>query len=224
MKKIFSASALLFLPLYSGIASAQQASPLLKDSRDGQTYATVQIGNQIWMAQNLNFKTAKSVCYSESRYGCVYTWADAMALPERCNKESCASQTEDRNHRGICPEGWHVPSYNEWNQLVERLGGDKAAGKHLKSKTEWKNENGTDTYGFNVLPTGGANEYQEMGYGTTFWTASELWEPGDTPAPNAAIYVNIGQYLLYENANNLVVMDDLLYKDNIPAHIRCMKD
>lgn len=226
MKKVFSPFALSALLLgFSVSAMAQPLTGSFQDSRDGQIYTSVKIGSQIWMAENLNFKTEKSKCFKKSHYGCMYSWADAMALPERCNKESCANLTEGHNNKGICPTGWHIPSYSEWSQLIEGLGGDKVAGKLLKSKDKWENGNGNDSYGFKVLPTAGLNEKQdEGGYGATFWTASELWEPGGTPTPTSAIYVNIGQYMFYENSDHLVVMDDMMYKDNVPGQIRCIKD
>ena len=79
------------------------------DVRDGDAYATVQIGNQIWMAENFNFKTdSGSWIYDNqvenaSVYGRLYDWETALR---------------------ICPKGWHVPLEEEWQELIDYLGGD----------------------------------------------------------------------------------------------------
>ncbi len=110
------------------------------DTRDGQTYEWVKIGNQVWMAENLNYKISPgSWCgNNESRncdkYGRLYTWLAA-------NK--------------ACPTGWRLPSESEWDKLIDFVGGRRAAGIKLKSKSGWiDNGNGTDEYGFSALPGG----------------------------------------------------------------------
>lgn len=70
----------------------------LYDSRDDKTYKTMQIGKQVWMVGNLNYNASGSTCYKDSnsncdKYGRLYNWETAMT---------------------ICPEGWHLPSDEEW--------------------------------------------------------------------------------------------------------------
>ncbi|MBR2020944.1 MAG: hypothetical protein IJ939_00775, partial [Clostridia bacterium] len=89
----------------------------LADDRDGQTYKTVKIGDQWWMAENLNYETDSSFCYKDSaefceKYGRLYTW-DAVV--------------------DVCPDGWHLPSKAEWETLITAVGGRATAGKMLKS-------------------------------------------------------------------------------------------
>ena len=111
----------------------------ITDPRDGQSYKTVKIGNQTWMAENLNFETAASYCYKNLdsncvKYGRLYTWASAM---------------------DVCPRGWRLPNKEDWATLLKNVGGNESAGKSLKSQLEWsENGNGTDGYGFSALPAG----------------------------------------------------------------------
>jgi len=93
------------------------------DTRDGKEYKTTVIGTQIWMAENLNYNTTGSKCYSNDEtncatYGRLYGWTMAMELPTTCNSSICASQI-DTKHQGICPSGWHLPSRTEWSVLMK---------------------------------------------------------------------------------------------------------
>ena len=118
---------------------------MLTDSRDGQTYKTVKIGDQVWMAQNLNyayidvpynfsynsnvyFSDSTSWCYDNdpancTKYGRLYTWAAAMdSVGEwSTNGKGCGyGKTCSPTYpvRGICPKGWHLPSNDEWKALI----------------------------------------------------------------------------------------------------------
>ncbi|MDD4395892.1 MAG: FISUMP domain-containing protein, partial [Bacteroidales bacterium] len=128
----------------------------VKDAENNY-YATVQIGEQCWMAENLRTTTYAdgtivdgSSYYNPNveNYGYLYTWSAVM-------KEAASSTSIPSGVRGICPIGWHVPSYAEWNVLVDNCGGVGVAGSILKSTTGWSAlGNGTDDYGFSVLPAG----------------------------------------------------------------------
>jgi len=105
-------------------ATVQRSS--FTDNRDEKTYKAVNIGEQIWMAENLNYKpkTGNSWCYGNqasncTEYGRLYDWATAMALPSSCNKKTCANQI-NTPHRGICPEGWHIPTNDEWDKWSQK--------------------------------------------------------------------------------------------------------
>ena len=122
---------------------------VIKD-RAGQEYQTVVIETQQWMAENLNYATDSSMCYDDKDANCnlfgrLYSLADADT---------------------VCPTGWHLPSKDEWATLFSVAGCSDFISKNrcddvgyvLKSTGGWTAStstlNGTDTYGFTVLPAG----------------------------------------------------------------------
>ena len=144
-----------------GADSSIAAQNTMTDPRDGKTYRTVKIGDQVWMAENLNYETEKSYCYNDSveycaMYGRFYEWNAAMRA---------------------CPEGWHLPLLEEFKTLVDALGDSAMAGSKLKSTSGWLNDlNGTDDYGFTVLPIGGrsaSGKYINKEWLADFWSSTE---------------------------------------------------
>ena len=131
----------------------------LLDSRDGRSYETVQIGSQVWMAENLNYKMEKSYCPGNNdkkcnEYGRLYTWDAAKAA---------------------CPVDWHVPTEEEWSSLILSVGGWGLVGRVLKSRKGWNSYgNGMDSVGFKALPAGYMNDMNLSfeGYMAWFWTSS----------------------------------------------------
>jgi uncharacterized protein (TIGR02145 family) len=123
---------------------------IFTDTRDGQKYRIVQAGNQVWTAENLNYKMGRSWCYNDSgfyckKYGRLYSWYTA---------------------KEVCPAGWHLPSSDEWRELIEYIGGPDGAGTRLKATGGWHDYggmsgNGTDDFGFSALP--GGNRYNDDG-------------------------------------------------------------
>ncbi|MCL2284025.1 MAG: hypothetical protein FWC26_11985, partial [Fibromonadales bacterium] len=148
---------------------------------DGEAYLAVLIGDQTWMARNLNYNANGSKCQSNcTTYGRMYNWATAMALSADCNANTCTNQIQFP-HRGICPEGWHIPSDADWNLLFTVSGGTSTGGYKLKAKSGWndyesKSGNGTNDYGFSALPGGsiGTNDLPyDVGNFGNWWSASE---------------------------------------------------
>ena len=140
-------------------------------------FRTVTIGTQTWMAENLNCNVGGSKCYDNcAKYGRLYDWSTAMALPASCNSGDCSSQIQSK-HRGICPAGWHIPSDVEWDVLVKFAGGSSTAGTKLKATSGWyDDENGTDDYGFSALPGGYGNSggsFNDVGYNGNWWSSTE---------------------------------------------------
>lgn len=170
----------------SNESSSSEKHELLIDSRDGQTYKTVTIGTQTWMAENLNYETPKSSCYDDLDSNCVlygrlYEWEDAVGKTDECFY-GIFCELPSGNIRGICPKKWHLPSQAEWETLISVVGGKSVAEKALKSASVWKiDKNGTDDFGFSVLPAGSREqkrlsesyEYISMGKATIFWSSSE---------------------------------------------------
>jgi len=145
-----------------------------------ETYETVVIGKQTWMARNLNYVSGSNNCYKYDQancatYGRLYNWATAMALISSCNTSRCASQISEK-HRGICPSGWHIPNNAEWTTLIDYVG-TSSAGTKLKASSGWEHYGyGTDDYGFAALPGGygtAASSFSNVGTDGYWWSADE---------------------------------------------------
>lgn len=161
---------------------------------DGNVYQVVKIGDQWWMAENLrvtHYRNGDEIpkvtdnsewadlnsgayCYYDNNdenadiYGSLYNWYAV------------------NDNRNIAPEGWHVPSDNEWKQLEIYLGmssqdADSSGfnrgtdeGNKLKSTSGWKNNgNGTDDYGFAALPCGNRDYPDGFMYGEEYY--AKFW-------------------------------------------------
>ena len=156
-----------------------------RDRRNGLTYMAVQIGDQVWMAENLNYKVDSSFCYNNdesncAKYGRLYKWAAAVGKSEdECGVgHTCTLPFGDI--QGVCPVGWHLPSgFGEWDSLFVAVGGQSVAGTMLKSKSGWgSNSNGLDAFAFSALPAGGRSDdgdYFSEGNGAYFWTSTDYY-------------------------------------------------
>jgi uncharacterized protein (TIGR02145 family) len=176
--------------LNQNILEAKEYGEVL-DPRDGKVYKTVQIASHVWMAQNLNYETEESYCYKGedeycAKYGRLYKWSDAVDSAECDYGTFCSLST---NVQGVCPNGWHLPSEDEWKKLFEFIGtyGSTTnimwAGKKLKSRTGWQGDgNGADDYGFSAYPTGYkvsvSGKSAMEGTNMYAWTATEYAKDG----------------------------------------------
>jgi len=144
------------------------------DSRSNKSYKWVKIGEQYWMAENLNFKSldGNSRCYPTNgstnlddnenancnTYGRLYNWETAMV---------------------VCPNGWHLPSQEEWDALTAYIESDKVCNscdsRHLKTRN-W--HGGLDSYGFSALPGGvGLNDnFDYVGIRGLWWSTKNNGE------------------------------------------------
>ena len=154
--------------------------------------------SKTWMAENLRYEVDSSFCYKGIKsncdtYGRLYTWTAANA----------------------CPDGWHLPSDREWLELINAVGGVSAAATVLKSKKGWKESNGTNNYGFSVLPGGEfvvASEAPSLGYyyiseNASFWTSE-----------------NVGTFKAYGVLFNNVQVQVNEYSKDDRFSVRCIMD
>ncbi len=180
---------LFVLLCVTGFLSVSLAAPVrgvVKDNRDGKTYKTVKIGDQTWMAENLNLHMDESWCYEQKtdnckKYGRLYTWKKALKA---------------------CPTGWHLPTIGEWRTLESYLtqASREKVGNVLRAKDGWKVKKrkkkkydektgepiyldeyetinaGTDNYGFSALPAGYVDhkgKFVKIKENAVFWSATK---------------------------------------------------
>lgn len=152
------------------------------DRRDGRTYRTVKIGNQVWTAQNIAYKVDSSYCYGDdstncAKYGRLYQWHAGMGLTK--SYATALWEGDTTAQQGACPSGYHVPTYTEWVNMLA-VPTAKRAGTLLKSTALWSTAPGTDSLGFDALPAGywisSSKAYAQIGNWTTFMTSTQLDE------------------------------------------------
>lgn len=207
----------------------------LIDERDGQVYKTIKINDRVWMAENLKYDDVRyeTHCVGDSAnvldhadscvmYGRLYTWAaaiDSVTLAnDPDNPKTCGYGVTCGidGVRGICPTGWHLPTYAEWYLLIYYVGGEdpNTASKMLRAKDAWEKDNGNeDVYGFSAVPAGLWHPGREIVQFPKFESA--LWSSTDADN-NLAYSVEIR----YD--------DDRAYKlDNVKRlgmAVRCVQD
>ncbi len=204
--------------------------PLVMDERDGQIYRTVQIGTQVWMAENLNFDynegSATSLCYNDDAdsceiYGRLYTWAAAMdsAAVFSDDGKGCGygnACSASGKVRGVCPAGWHLPDTTEWRTLLAYVSANmtKVSGESvalaLKATSGWDGYNGSDEFGFGALPAG-------RGYASSFFSATQVAEFWSLTKHDA-----YGGYTL--SINNKYVYGIGTTVKKYALSVRCLKD
>jgi uncharacterized protein (TIGR02145 family) len=159
-KITLSAIALILYGAVAMPARAQKKSSFT-DSRDGKKYKTVVIGDQTWVAEDLNIATKEgSWCYGD-KDPCTHRLYNWKAATESC------------------PAGWHLPSEAEWLQLIATGGGDSVAAQRLKASKGWKASDAapTNATGFSALPGGYRNHGAVFGGQDTegyWWSTTEL--------------------------------------------------
>lgn len=166
MKNFYLKTGYFLLMLVALCSCGNEDDPILDDD---QGIKTVEIGTQVWMAENLDVDVPQVDHDDDGRcdeddifvwdngiYGKLYSWEAA---------------------RIACPDGWHLPSDAEWTELTDFLGGWEVAGGKMKSTTGWDSPNtgATNSRGFSALPGGccvsdGTHDYQGS-YGS-WWSST----------------------------------------------------
>jgi len=167
------------------------------DVRDSTTYKKVTIGDQVWMAENLNYNANNSRCYDADsnnckKYGRMYTWSTATG--------GRTSNAVPSGVQGVCPQGWHLPGRQEWANMAWFIHGAREqcpeCDNKLKSKKGWSyNGNGTDDYGFSALPGGVRAEFDGV------WSDGRIGEFG-------------GWWSSMEYDRYLAWTEEMTYEDN----------
>lgn len=219
---------------------------VMKDIRDKKVYGTVKIGDQIWMAENLDYAylnptsslDSSSFCYDNDAencktYGRLYLWSAAVDSAGIFSETSkgCGDETlcdavdvnENVKIRGVCPQGWHLPSKAEYEALVEAVGGEEVAAKALKAREGWESDidhigNGTDDFGFAALPAGHRSYGSTFVYKGTyaiFWTSSRA-TPGLNHDPKT-----YAAHLYMDYFGRFVFVNEF---KNEAQSVRCVKD
>lgn len=192
---------------------------------DGNEYATIQIGNQTWMTENLrttrycNGEPIPNVT-GEGPWANLTTGAWSYYDNDSQNENPYGKLYNGyavSNPLNICPCGWHVPTDAEWTELTDHLGGADAAGNKMKStgNTYWAatNQNATNESGFSALPAGTRN------YNGKFNAIREqvfYWSSTNNNSPQYTFY----RYMIYNF--------DQVFRGNSTTEdgmsVRCIKD
>ena len=217
------------------------------DKRDNQVYRTIQIGDQVWFAQNLNYETDSTFCYDNkldscTKYGRLYTWNAAVGKSmEECPYDSACYLTDSAKSeapvRGACPEGWHIPAYKEfyalkvyvtehYDQPYERWGS-----RFLKSLHGWEESMASNETGLSVI----AAAYRFANYPngeTAFWDRREtaFWLSDG----HLTSYDDGGTHILQYGSQKAAAFEFRSNRDEFPGFvvrektngypIRCLKD
>ena len=195
------------------------------DARDGQVYKVTIVGDMTWLAENLNYYDCNMVktswCYDNKeenceKYGRLYSWTAAMGLDKSFQKKH-ANLTGPT--QGACPEGFHIPSEDEWlalDSIAEATG--SGASPALRSKTGWENSNypATDALGFGALPAGRkwSSIFKELGEEAFFWKADEDHSEISGDGGNALLY-SLGSMFDFSGFGSLMKDEGL--------SVRCVK-
>jgi uncharacterized protein (TIGR02145 family) len=166
------------------------------DSGEGKSMKSVKIGTQTWAVENLNVSKFKNGDIIEEIHSDgeilsdeEYQKAEEEGKPAWCHYDNDPANGQIygklynwfavNDPRGLAPTGWHVPSDEEWTELIDNLGGINEAGIKLKAIEGWKENEGevtcgTNESGFTALPGGEFSDfYNDIGKTGKWWTSTE---------------------------------------------------
>lgn len=190
----------------------------MTDPRDGIVYKTTTIGGQVWMAENLNYFDVEGAASSVKNDWCYWD------KPENC--ESAGRLYTWKVAQRICPEGWRLPTNEDWRALLTAVGADSVneilwtGSSKLKSISGWENDgSGTDDFGFTALPAG-KRFFTKVQDGFSFHGCSALmWS--STQAEDGAADTLAFQMSL-DCSNDNIVINTVKKIDGLS--VRCVKE
>jgi uncharacterized protein (TIGR02145 family) len=195
------------------------------DTRDGNIYLSVKIGNQVWMARNLAYLpsvSSRGEASQTNKHYYVYDYEDNSVL--------IAKLTTNYKVYGVlynweaaltaCPTGWHLPTDAEWTILSDYLGGENVAGGKMKQTgtTYWDSPNtgATNISGFTALPGGCIHNYASptfyfLGDNAVFWSSSQYY------------YNSNYAHYRYLSSSNAKIVEHQYWK-GYGLSVRCVKN
>ena len=203
---------------------------------EGNVYNIRSIGNQIWMTENLKttkYSNAATIAYglyypandvsNVAKYGYLYDWAAAINQPAKY--DTIMMDLTGQRVQGVCPTGWHLPSVQEWLELVDNFGGTEAAALKLKIADEnyWLTPLLIEepVSGFDAIPAGSRmidGTFHVVGENASYWTSSQFWDGGGTIMGRQIYMYNFQPkiYINIPNTNN--------QPGSVGLSVRCLKD
>jgi len=201
---------------------------------DGNTYNTIQIGDQEWMMENLkvtHYNNGDAIPNVTDNT----TWGSLLS-GAYCIYDNTANNADTYGNlynwyavsdsRGIAPSGWHVLTDDEWTELVNFLGEDAVAGGKLKEAgtAHWSSPNSgaTNESGFTALPGGYRNNsdnYHYIGFYAYFWSSSDY---NSNTAWSRMLDYNNDWISELDNTNAQVYRSR--YNKNYGFSVRCVRD
>lgn len=196
------------------------------DVRDGQKYQVVCIGDQVWMAENLRYSGNITQIIDEDSWVALWNDGNPIEQPAWChyNNDPGNEAVHGKlynwhavNTGQLCPAGWHIPTDEEWGELISYLGGRTQAGGKMKSTSGWNppNTNASNNSGFSAFPGGirsiGNGQFSELGV-SGYWWSSTTMNNSDLQAYMVRLANNTG-FADRINANKLSGMSCRCVKD-----------
>lgn len=190
-----------FLAVFMALIACENGT--MTDPRDGKTYKTVKIGEQVWMADNLDYWTPNSKSYEN----CTdFHYRPCNSDKEDCSKKNC--QLYDWNTANhVCPVGWHLPNKEEFKLLLKSVGEISDHGSYMVSKMGYAN---LRSKGF-IIPSKSDNLFFAL------WSSEKYQDDR-----YAWVLFSAGDEELDISKDDAYLTQDILYRNKNPVH--CVKD
>ena len=224
------------------------------DERNWRVYKYTKINGVTWMADNLDYRVPDSFCdsiHKDNNMHCgikgrFYVWSAAMAMPESvCGYGHSCENDIQYPHQGVCPDGWHLPTKEEWDELLSFMGTDRRV--YLDSSVQlYENTYGTDDYGFSAIPTGfvvtdsshvgrctsnvdGSRRYDDYLYcrlsiGTKNSTGFDAWTSTESRDPDRSSSSWVYVFYFYTDGGHYGDLSTSTWYKSVSRTVRCVKN